>query len=83
MLALVECRWYGVLVATVSEQLRDALARCEATHYAISRATGIPQSVLSRFAGGAGLRSENLDRLAEYLGLVLTPKGAGRTKGGR
>ena len=62
-------------MATVTDQLRRAVERCGQTRYAISKATGIPASVLSRFvAGGRGLRSENMDRLCAYLGLVLTTK---------
>jgi hypothetical protein len=62
-------------MATVSEQLRKAVEKSGQTRYAIAKATGIPASVLSRFvASGAGLRSQNLDRLCAHLGLVLVPK---------
>lgn len=70
-------------MATVTDQLRRAVERSGQTRYAISKATGIPASVLSRFvASGRGLRSENIDRLCAYLGLVLTVK-AGKTRKGR
>lgn len=70
-------------MATVTDQLRRAVEGCGQTRYAISKATGIPASVLSRFvASGRGLRSENIDRLCVYLGLVLTAK-AGKTRKGR
>lgn len=70
-------------MATVTDQLRRAVERCGQTRYAISKATGIPASVLSRFvASGRGLRSENIDRLCAYLGLVLTTK-AGKARKGR
>jgi len=68
-------------MATVSETLRRALERCGETRYAVSRATGIPESVLSRFVHGQPLRGANLDKLADYLGLVLTPKKTTRGKG--
>ena len=69
-------------MATVSEQLRKAIETSARTRYAIAKATGIPASVLSRFVvGGAGLRSQNLDRLCAHLGLVLVPKATKRTKG--
>ena len=55
----------------VSESLRDALERSKQSRYAISKETGIPQSVLSRFIHGQPLRGENLDTLAEHLGLEL------------
>jgi hypothetical protein len=60
---------------TVTDQLRRAVEDCGQTRYAISKATGIPASVLSRFvADGRGLRSENFDKLCTHLGLVLTAK---------
>lgn len=70
-------------MASVTEQLRQAVEGCGQTRYAISKATGIPASVLSRFvAEGRGLRSENIDRLCTYLGLTLTKKsGKQSTKG--
>lgn len=55
--------------------LRAALERCGQTRYAVSKETGIPESTLSRFvAGGKPLRGENIDKLADYLGLALTAK---------
>ncbi len=60
---------------TVTDQLRKAVERCGQTRYAISKATGVPASVLSRFvASGRGLRSENIDRLCAYLQLELASK---------
>ncbi len=65
----------------MSEQLRKAVQDCGQTRYAISKETGIPASVLSRFvASGAGLRSQNLDRLCDHLGLTLTVKAAKAAK---
>lgn len=67
-------------MATVTQQLRRAVETCGQTRYAIGKATGIPASVLSRFvAEGRGLRSDNIDRLCTYLGLVLTAK-AGKAR---
>ena len=69
-------------MATVTDKLRREVERCGQSRYAISKATGIPASVLSRFvAGGRGLRSENIDRLCDYLGLTLTRKPVERGKG--
>jgi hypothetical protein len=69
-------------MATVSETLRRELERCGQTRYGVSKATGIPESVLSRFIHGQPLRGANFDKLADYLGLVLTAKaGAARKKG--
>jgi sugar (pentulose or hexulose) kinase len=54
--------------------LRKYLDTCGQTRYAVSQATGIPQSVLSRFVmNGQPLRGVNADILAEYLGLELKP----------
>ncbi len=61
-------------MAAVSETLRRELKNCERSRYAVSKATGIPESVLSRFVHGQPLRGANIDLLAEHLGLVLTRK---------
>ncbi|MBX3404150.1 MAG: helix-turn-helix domain-containing protein [Phycisphaeraceae bacterium] len=68
-------------MATASETLRRELGRCGQTRYAVSKATGIPESVLSRFTHGQPLRGANFDKLADYLGLVLTAKAGKTTKG--
>lgn len=69
-------------MATVTDQLRRAVEGCGQTRYAISKETGIPASVLSRFvASGRGLRSENIDKLCAHLGLVLTAKARKAPKG--
>jgi hypothetical protein len=80
LLASAEASWYPSGMATVSESLRAALEACGRTRYSVSKATGIPQSVLSRFAHGQPLRGDNLDKLADYLGLVLKP---GKARKGR
>ena len=57
---------------TVTERLRRAIHESDLTRYAISKATGIPESTLSRFvAKGAGLSTRNVDRLCDELGLKL------------
>lgn len=58
----------------VSEQLRRAVKASGETRYAIAQATGVNQSTLSRFMQGGGLSSENLDLIAEHLGLELRQK---------
>jgi plasmid maintenance system antidote protein VapI len=58
-----------------TDQIRLAVAMCGESRYAISKATGIPQSALSRFVHGErGLSVELMDRLAEYLGLEVIVK---------
>ncbi len=82
LIALTELSRIIRRMATVSEQLRKAVEKCGQTRYAIAKETGIPASVLSRFvASGAGLRSQNLDRLCAHLGLVLVPKTTKTRKG--
>ena len=79
-LAQTEASRYTWDMATVTATLRNALERCGRSRYAVSKATGIPESTLSRFvAGGKPLRGENIDILADYLGLALTVK-PGKTR---
>lgn len=56
----------------LSDQLRQAVDNCGRTRYAISKATGIAESTLSRFmAGERGLPMKTLDKLADYLDLSI------------
>ncbi len=74
MLAKSEVIDYALGMASVTATLRAAMERSGQTRYAIARATGIPESTLSRFAHGKALRGENIDKLARYLALELRPK---------
>lgn len=80
-LAQYEAAVYDGGMAMVTETLRRELERCGQTRYKVSRATGIPESVLSRFVHGQPLRGNNLDKLAAYLGLALTRKANKARKG--
>ena len=71
VLAQYEVSGYTWGMESVSQTLRHELERCGQTRYAVSKATGIPESVLSRFVHGQPLRGTTFDKLAEYLGLVL------------
>ena len=53
------------------------------SRYALSRQSGIAQSVLSRFAAGGRLELPNAERLADALDLELTvrPKSRRQSKG--
>jgi hypothetical protein len=74
LLASSEVNWYTPCMLTVTATLRATLNRCGQTRYAVSKATGIPESTLSRFVmGGKPLRGENIDILSAYLGLELRP----------
>jgi hypothetical protein len=78
VLATYEVVGYSLAMPTVTDTLRTALERCGESRYAVSKATGIPQSGLSRFAAGHTMRGDSIDVLAEYLGLALTAKPAAR-----
>lgn len=66
----------------LSDQIRRAIDGCGMTRYAISKATGIEQSALSRFMSGErGLPMKTLDRLADFLDLNITT--GRRTRVGR
>lgn len=59
----------------ISEVMRQALAEWYENQAEVSRATGIPTSVLSRFARSeTSLRGDIADTLADYLGLELTKR---------
>lgn len=72
-------------MASPNEVLRLELKRCGQTRYVVSKATGIPQSVLSRFVYGQPLRGENFDLLCDYLGLELVKRNnaGGKARKGR
>ena len=54
------------------DQLRAAVLNAGETRYRISKATGISESILSRFVrSDAGLSMEYVNRLCDYLGLRL------------
>jgi hypothetical protein len=67
----------------ISDQLRQVVLDCGQTRYAICRATGIGQDVLSRFIHGErGLSMEVLDVLGDYLGLrIVADKPVKKSKG--
>lgn len=57
---------------TITEQLRQIARDSGQSQYRIAADTGIPQSRLSDFMAGKGMRSENLDLLAKHFGVRLT-----------
>ena len=57
---------------SIVDQLRRAIKRSGETQYALSMATGVDQSVLSRFLKGERtIRLETAARLCKHLGLEL------------
>lgn len=58
-----------------SDQFRDAVLNAGETRYAIAKATGISESILSRFVHGkSGLSMDYMDRIAAHLNLELVTK---------
>lgn len=58
----------------ITDELREALRRCETSRYKLWQETGISQSTLSKFLSGASnLSMETADVLADRLGLRLAP----------
>jgi cyanate lyase len=60
----------------LSDQIRRAVDASDATHYAIAKTIGLDHAVMCRFmAGKSGLSVQNLDALADVLGLNVTARG--------
>lgn len=66
----------------LSDQIRRAVDASGMSRYRICKELGIAESTLSRFmAGKGGLSMENLDALADLLGLdITTGKGTPKAK---
>lgn len=62
----------------MSQQLRQIIESDKRPASEIAKASGVDESVLSRFRHGGMLNSNNLDKLAAHYGLRLT-----RTRKGR
>jgi transcriptional regulator with XRE-family HTH domain len=59
----------------ITDPLRRAIERSGVTRYAIAKATGVSESVLSRFVRGThGISLSTAERLAEELELQLVPQ---------
>jgi plasmid maintenance system antidote protein VapI len=67
----------------LSDQLRAAVDASDMSRYAIAKAIGLDQSVLSRFmAGKSGLAIDTIDRLGGLLGLrIVIEKTPSKRKG--
>jgi transcriptional regulator with XRE-family HTH domain len=59
----------------LSDQIRNAVAASSWSQYRIAKELGIAESTMSRFVNGkGGLSLDNIDRLAELLGLSIVTK---------
>lgn len=69
----------------LSDQVRRAVDTSGMSRYAICKAIGMDQSIMSRFmTGKGGLSMANLDALADLLGLRVVPhRGTDHGKGRR
>jgi transcriptional regulator with XRE-family HTH domain len=62
-------------MATLTEQLREAIETAGVTRYEIAKQTGVSQSALSKFVlGQRGLSNKAMDAVGEYLGLAICKK---------
>jgi len=60
----------------LSEQVRRAVEESGMTRYAICKAIGMHESVMSRFMNGkGGLQQDSLDALADLLELDIVARG--------
>jgi transcriptional regulator with XRE-family HTH domain len=68
----------------LSDQIREAVDASGKSRYRIAKELGVAESTISRFMSGqGGLSMDNLDALADLLGLALASPGptAGRARG--
>jgi transcriptional regulator with XRE-family HTH domain len=69
---------------SISEQVRRAILNCGTTRYALSKASGVSQGMLSRYvAGEREMTLRTLDRLAPFIGITVTFKKQPRASGRR
>jgi transcriptional regulator with XRE-family HTH domain len=65
-----------------SDQIREAIDASGMSRYAICKAIGITQGVMSRFMHGrGGLSLETIDKLAELLGLTVVRRRGRKREG--
>jgi ribosome-binding protein aMBF1 (putative translation factor) len=60
----------------ILQRITEAIAKSGQTRYQISQDTGVKQTVLFRIVHGGSCSMETADKLCEYLGLDLRPRGA-------
>jgi transcriptional regulator with XRE-family HTH domain len=55
----------------MSDQIRQAITESGLSRYRVAKESGVDEGMLSRFMAGSGARSGTLDKIAEFLGLVV------------
>jgi transcriptional regulator with XRE-family HTH domain len=65
----------------LSDQIRRAVDARGLSRYRIAKEIRVAESTVSRFMSGSGLETENLDALADLLGLHITIKRRPTKKG--
>ena len=68
---------------TFTDQIRKAVDASGMSRYRISKELGIAESTMSRFMSGDWMGKENIDALAELLGLEVKTKRKRRTTKGK
>lgn len=69
---------------TLTDQIRQAVEDCEKSRYQIAKETGVDKAALSRFVHGErGLSVENLDLVAECIGLRVVLQDKPKNRKGR
>jgi len=70
-------------MATLTEQLREAIEAAGVSRYRISKETGVSAAALSKFVlGQRGLSNKAMDAVGEYLGLAICKQRKPRKKQG-
>jgi transcriptional regulator with XRE-family HTH domain len=70
------------MATKLSDQLRQAIDASGMSRYAVCKALGVDQGLMSRFmAGKGGFSVETIDKLGELLGLKLVTTKPAKGKG--
>jgi predicted XRE-type DNA-binding protein len=68
--------------AKLSDQIRQAVDTSGLSRYRVAKTLGIAESTMSRFMAGSGMELENIDMLADSLGLrIQQPRKVRKSRG--
>lgn len=59
------------MAKNIAEALRKEIFKCKLSDNELARATGVPQSSISRFLAGTDMRLASAAKIASYLKLEL------------